>query len=505
MENISKSFFNKPVNKDISLNVEKGEIHAILGENGAGKTTLMNILYGIYSRDSGIIRWKDDEVIFNAPREAIQRHIGMLHQHFMLVPTLSVSQNITLGLKSPGHPIPNRRRLNNEINELSFKYGLDIEPEAKISDLSVGEQQRVEIIKILYRNAELLILDEPTAVLTPQETERFFEVLLKLKMEGHSVIIITHRIPEVMAITDKITVLRDGCKIADVNTADTNINDLSRLMIGRDLTPTRINRTYDNSHEIQPRLIIEDLEYSSKNLTKLRNITFSLNPGEILGIAGVDGNGQKELIECIIGIRKANKGSILLNRKNIVALSIAERKNLGMAYISDDRHRDGLILDMDLTENFLLKAPGVNSIVKRGFINYRKYRALTEQAIKLYDVKSPDMKMPIRLLSGGNQQKIILARELAGNPSVVIAFQPTRGLDIAAAEFIRNQLLDLRENGCSIILISTDLEEILNLSNRIGIIFEGRIVEIMKNDEEVDTIKIGLLMAGHEDSENESE
>lgn len=501
MQNINKSFFGNPANRNISLEVGKGEIHALLGENGAGKTTLMNILYGIYPRDNGIIRWKGEEVYFTAPREAILNRIGMVHQHFMLVPTMTVSENITLGLKSPGHPFPNRRKLNETIKNLSRKYGLNINPEANISDLSVGEEQRVEIIKLLYKNAELLILDEPTAVLTPQETEKFFTILKKLKAEGHAVILITHRIPEVMAVTDRITVLRDGCNVADINTSEIDSRELSKLMIGRDLNPVQRDKKLWEGTGNKLRLCIENLSYSDHNLEKLHDITLSLRPGEILGIAGVDGNGQKELAECIIGILKAGQGSIKLDDLPVDNLSIASRKKMGLSYISDDRHHDGLIMDMNLVENFLLKTDTQKNFLNRGFINYQKCRTETETAVTSYNIKTPGTEVPISLLSGGNQQKLILARELSGNPSVIIAFQPTRGLDIGASEFIREQLISLGKRGCSVLLISTDMEEILSLSDRLGVMFEGRMVAVMENDDDIDMTRIGLLMAGHNERE----
>jgi simple sugar transport system ATP-binding protein len=499
MQNIDKSFFGNPANKDISLEVNKGEIHALLGENGAGKTTLMNILYGIYPRDSGIILWKDEEVNFTAPMEAIQNKIGMVHQHFMLVPTMTVSENITLGLKSTGHPFPNRRKLNKSIKDLSGKYGLNIDPEKKISDLSVGEEQRVEIIKLLYKNAELLILDEPTAVLTPQETESFFTILKRLKSEGHSVILITHKIPEVLAVTDRITVLRDGCKVAGVKTSEIDSIELSRLMIGRDLNPVTRNNKGSEDKDLKPRLIIENLSYSDQNLEKLHNITLTLRVGEILGIAGVDGNGQKELAECLIGIVNASRGKIKLDDSFIEKQSIAARKEMGLTYISDDRHHDGLILDMDLVENFLLKSDIQKDFTKFGFINYKKCRSVTEESVTSYNIKTPGTEVPISLLSGGNQQKLILARELSGNPSVIVAFQPTRGLDIGASEFIRKQLVELAEKGCSVLLISTDMDEILSLSNRIAVMYEGKMLAIMKNETDIDMTRIGLLMAGQEE------
>ena len=494
LKDIFKKFPGVIANDNVSLTVEKGEIHALLGENGAGKTTLMNILYGIYTKDSGIIIWKDEEVSFKSPRDAIESGVGMVHQHFMLVPTLSVAQNITLGIKDKGYPFNNKKKVVKDITELSKKYGLQVDPTQLISKLSVGARQRVEILKSLYRNAELLILDEPTAVLTPQETDNFFEILKKLKKEGHSVIIITHRIPEVIKITDKVTILKDGKNVATVKTSETNENELSNYMIGRSL------KTFSSREEVieseENGLVLENVGLNKK-LKTLTDISFQVKKGEIFGIAGVDGNGQKELAEVIAGIRKPDSGTILIAGKNMNRVSFKTRKKAGLAYITDDRHHEGLVLDMNVSENMILKDYDQKPFSKKGIINYNVVRAKTEQRIKDYDIKTPGIKTPIRLLSGGNQQKVIIARELAAGPSVVLACQPTRGLDIGATEFVRQILINKRNEGLSILLISADLEEIVSICDRIAVIFEGRIVGIIKNGADLDLNKIGLMMAGH--------
>lgn len=497
MQHIDKFFFGKPANNDISLEVRAGEIHALLGENGAGKSTLMNILFGIYSLDGGTIYLKGKEVKFFSPREAIKSGIGMVHQHFMLVPTLTVSENITLGIKSTGHPLPDRKKINDNIRQLSHKYGLDVDPCALVSKLSVGEEQRVEIIKLLYRDVELLILDEPTAVLTPQEIERFFSVLKRLKEEGHSIILITHRIPEAMAISDRVTVLRNGTRIATVNTTETNKEELSRLMIGRNLKPIVRGARAKATEKDNPRLDVKELDYLEYGQGKLQKVSFSLYPGEILGIAGVDGNGQKELAECILGLRKATQGTISLNGVRIEKSSVAERKKLGLAYVSDDQHHDGLVMDMNLVENYLLRVHTYKDYIKNGLIDYQACSRVTEEAISAYNIKAPGINAPVRLLSGGNQQKLILARELTGNPSVIVALKPTRGLDIGAVEFVQKQLIERRNEGCSVLLISVDLEEILMLSDRIGVMNRGRVIEILDNNEGIDLAHIGLMMTGH--------
>ncbi len=503
MSRIRKTFSGVVANNDVSLDVEAGEIHALLGENGAGKTTLMNILYGIYAADSGTIVWKGEELRGHSPREAIGRGIGMVHQHFMMVPTLTASQNITLGLKSEGHPFPNRRRLDRSILEISRTYGLDIDPAAPVSRLSVGEQQRVEIMKLLYRKAEILILDEPTAVLTPGETDRFFAVLSRLRSEGHAVILITHRIPEVLQVADRIAVLRDGKKVADISARAATPVELSRLMIGRELREAvrtaRAGASTDST--AAPGLELDSLTLVEHGLHKLKEVSLRVNRGEILGIAGVDGNGQKELAECILGLRHLSSGSISMSGQRVDRLPVARRKRLGLAYVSDDRHRDGLVLAMDLAENFLLR-----DLATRGlgwFIDLKKFRQEAEKAIAEYGIKATGPAEASRLLSGGNQQKLILARELALAPSVVVASQPTRGLDVGATQFVRERLIERRAAGAAVLLISADLDEILAISDRIAVMHRGSLSEPMENTPGIDMTRIGLLMAGHPGEEDE--
>ncbi|EHQ90981.1 ABC transporter ATP-binding protein [Desulfosporosinus youngiae] len=494
MKNINKSFFGKMANKQVSFDLEQGEIHALLGENGAGKTTLMNILYGIYAKDSGSILWKGQEVSFTSPRDAIAFRIGMVHQHFMLVPTLTVSQNITLGLREKGYPFPNRRALKATIAEVSKKYGLQIDVDAYVSTLSVGEQQRVEIIKLLYRDAELLILDEPTAMLTPQETEYFFQVLRKLRADGRSVIIITHRIPEIMSITDRVTVLRDGCNVVTAKTSDITEQELSQYMIGRQLNSIQREPVVPDAG--REGLLLEDLSLKEKGIQRLDSLSLRIAPGEIVGVAGVDGNGQKELVEVILGIRKQSRGKIRLDGADMSSMSVLERKKLGIGYISDDRQQDGLVMDMDLKDNMLLKTHTAPQFIKGGLINTRLVREDTQKAVEEYAIKTPDLNTPMRNLSGGNQQKLILAREMAGDPKALVAHQPTRGLDIGATEFVQQQLLLRRSYGCCILLISSDLEEVLLLSDRIAVIYKGRFMGIFPNTKELNLSRIGLMMAG---------
>lgn len=495
MKNISKAFYGKPALEEVDLRVEAGQIHALLGENGAGKTTLMNILYGLYERDEGEIYWKDEPLEIKSPKDAIDCHIGMVHQHFMLVPNLTVAENITLGLKSPGHPFPRKEEINQKLLGLSEQYNLALDPSKKISSLSVGEQQRVEIMKLLYREAELLILDEPTAVLTPQETLSFFAILKKLKEQGHSVIIITHRIQEVMAIADEISVLRDGRLVKTVDARDVDERQLAIYMINRELKEHPERQAYTGSKKGEG-LFLKDVGLWEDNMEKLNGISLSIPPGEIVGIAGVDGNGQKELAEVILGMRRITEGSIRLNGLDLSSMPVKERKMLGLAYISDDRHHDSLLMSMDLPTNMILKA-GKNPSCQRGMvIRWKQVADFTEKMVEEFKVKTPGLEVPIRYLSGGNQQKIILARELDGEPTLIVAFQPTRGLDIGAAEFIQQKLLEKRMEGCSILLISADLEEIRALSDRIHVMYKGEFLGEMANDQNLDLTAIGLWMAG---------
>ncbi len=503
MRRIRKSFGGTVANDDISIDVEAGEIRALLGENGAGKTTLMNILYGLYEADSGELFWKGRELGAHSPRESIAAGLGMVHQHFMLVPTLTVSQNVTLGLKSAGHPFPDRRKLDAKLAALSRLYGLDAPPAAKVASLSLGEQQRVEILKLLYRGAELLILDEPTAVLTPREAESFLAVLKRLKAEGHAVILITHRIAEVLQAADAITVLRGGRKVAELAAAEASPEELSRLMIGREVakagrarhgaaSPSATTRTAASPAALR----LDSVRLSERGREKLSGISLEVHGGEILGIAGIDGNGQRELAECVLGLRRSGSGSVRFGGSSVEGKGVAARARLGLAYVPDDRHRDGLVLDMDLAENFALKSLDRPGLRGRLFLNRSRLAAAAAEAIRDYGIKASGPSSGARLLSGGNQQKLILARELAGSPSIVVVSQPTRGLDVGAAEFVRERLIERRDAGAAILLISADLDEILALSDRIAVMHRGRLSESLANDEGLDLTRLGLLMAG---------
>lgn len=489
MRNICKSFFGTYANRHVDLDVAEGEIHALLGENGAGKTTLMNILYGMYRKDEGTITLDDREVSFKSPKEAIGLRIGMVHQHFTLVPTLTVQQNITLGLRDAGYPFSRERVRCDHIESISELYGLQSDPRALVKDLSVGQMQRVEILKLLYRKARLLIFDEPTAVLTPQESDQLFRMFKQLKHEGCSIIVITHHIQEVLDHCDRVTVLRDGRSVATVETHASNARELSTLMIGRDVRP--MERPSDGESKRGETLRLEQYQYK-RTSGKTGVVDFTVRRSEILGIAGVDGNGQKELLESLMGLSAHVGGRMLLLGEDLSGTDTAHRRRAGISYISDDRHHDSLVLDMGIAENLMLRPSrkGGHHLIDR-----KRMMKEAGEALVSYGIKAQGLNEPMRLLSGGNQQKVVLAREFVGDPLLVIAFQPTRGLDIGATEFIHNRLLGMREAGCAILLVSTNLEEIFSLSDRIAVMHEGSIMEIMDN-RSPDPTRIGLLMAG---------
>ena len=495
MKHISKAFSGVYANEAIDLSVNKGEIHALLGENGAGKTTLMNILFGIYSADEGEVVWKGRPVHFSSPKDAIAEGIGMVHQHFSLVNRMSVLDNVILGLKS-GKLFLDRKAAKQKLIDLAQKYGLEVDPDAKINTLSVGQQQRVEILKALYRNVELLILDEPTGVLTPAETEHFFDVLRTLKGEGYAVIIITHRMSEIMSISDRVTILRDGKKVKDLVTAQTNPEELSHFMIGRQLSSGYEERKTAGTENA---LILKDVTIKKSHKTpKLDNINLEVRKGEILGIAGVDGNGQKELAEVIAGIRKPTSGTLTFMGSDITSEKVKARFKKGISYISDDRHADGLVLDMSLADNMILRQYDEYPYSKAGFFNKRWIKDLSMDAIKDYRIKTSGKSTSdtiVKLMSGGNQQKIILAREITDKANLIIANQPTRGLDIGATEFVRKALMAQRNLGKSVLLISADLEEIMQLSDRVAVMFSGKIMGVLEHDD-ITLQKLGLLMGG---------
>ncbi len=493
MRGIVKRFPGVLANDHIDFDVSSGEIHALLGENGAGKSTLMKILYGLYQPDEGEIFINGAKIDIASPSDAIRLGIGMIHQHFMLVPSLTVAENVALGLRSSRGLLVDLDVVSRRIEELAKMYGLKVDPEAYVWQLSVGQQQRVEIIKALYRGAALLILDEPTAVLTPQEVDELFITLKQMAHEGHAMIFISHKLHEVLSISDRVTVLRDGRKVGTHQTHHTNKSMLATMMVGREISAKQ-ERTAVPRGPI--RLKIEDLwAESDRNTDALRGVNLEVYAGEILGIAGVSGNGQRELAEVIVGLREIKRGKISINGQEVNEKSPAELIAMGLSYIPEERMRDGMIKEFTVAENLILREHHKAPFSKSGFLNLQSIARVSKERIESFNVKTPSQDTPVKNLSGGNIQKLILARELSRNPLVVIASQPTRGLDIAATEYVHQRLLQQRLEGSATLLISEDLDEIMALSDRIAVIYEGEIMGEVPV-EEATPEKLGLLMAG---------
>ncbi|SNX53194.1 ABC transporter ATP-binding protein [Thermoanaerobacterium sp. RBIITD] len=501
VNNITKIFPKVRANDGVNLTVEKGEIHAILGENGAGKSTLMNVIYGLYKPDSGILKFNGEVLNLNGPHEAIEKGIGMVHQHFMLIPVLTVAENIVLGAE-PGGISYNKKKANELIKNISKKYHLDIDPDIKVKDLTVGLQQRVEIIKAFYRNAKLLILDEPTAMLTPQEIEELFEIMKNLKKQGISIIFISHKLEEVMEISDKVTVMRRGKTVGTLNTKDTSQQELANLMVGREVV-LRVEKTEYKPGDVV--LTVKDLNVTGEqNVNKVKDVSFDVKSGEIFGLAGIDGNGQTELIEALMGLRPIKSGIIKYNGKNIEKMPTRERYKLGISYIPQDRQQEGLIMNFSVAENLVMKEYKNNEYSKNGIIQYKKVFKNADEKIKEFDIRPTDYTILAGNLSGGNQQKVILAREVGTNPKLLIAVQPTRGMDVGAIEYIHKRLLKLRDEGSGILLVSLELEEIMSLSDRIGVIHNGKLMDIL-DGKTATRERIGLLMAGSQFGAKEAE
>lgn len=493
MLGIRKEFPGIVANDNINLQVKKGEIHALLGENGAGKSTLMNVLFGLYQPEKGEIRVKGKTVNITNPNIANDLGIGMVHQHFMLVNNFSVTENIILGNEPTKTGKINLKDAEKQVKEISEKYGLAVNPAAKISDISVGMQQRVEILKTLYRGAEILIFDEPTAVLTPQEIKELIGIMKTLIKEGKSIILITHKLKEIMEVCDRVTVIRKGEGIGTVNVAETNPNELAALMVGREVLFTTQKKEAVPAEEV---LKIEDLVVKdSRNVTVIDSLNLSVKAGEIVGIAGVDGNGQSELIEAITGLMTSESGSILLNGKDIRNQRPRQITEAGVGHIPQDRHKHGLVLDFPVGENMVLQTYYQKPYSKKGVLNFKAIYDKAEKLIKEFDVRTPSSSTLARALSGGNQQKAIIGREVDRDPDLLIAAQPTRGLDVGAIEFIHRRLIEQRDKGKAVLLISFELEEIMNVSDRIAVIYEGKIVAIV-NPKETTEQELGLLMAG---------
>jgi ABC-type uncharacterized transport system ATPase subunit len=498
MHGIVKRFPGVLANDHVDFDLKHGEIHALLGENGAGKSTLMNILAGLYQPDAGLIKVKNQLVDFSSPRDAIQAGIGMVHQHFMLVPTQSVTENILLGLNRPRFFL-NLREYDNEIGALSERFGLKVDPRAKIWQLSVGEQQRVEILKMLYRGTDILIMDEPTAVLAPQEIEDLFKTLQSMISEGKSIVFISHKLQEVMAIADRVTVLRKGrITAAGLTTKGTTRQELARQMVGRDVvfhiekkpaTPGKIVLHVDNVHA-----------ENDKGLHALNGISLDVRAGEIVGLAGVAGNGQRELAQVITGLRKSESGKITLNDETITNRSALFGILRGVAHVPEDRTHVGTAPNLSVTDNVIMKKYRRPPIARNGMLNIPVATRFANQLKENYDIIVPNVETPVRLLSGGNLQRVILAREISGQPSLLVAVQPTRGLDVGAIEGVHRLLLAQRDAGAAILLISEELEELLSLSDRVFVIYEGRImgeVHIGEPEPSSPLIEsVGLMMTG---------
>lgn len=491
MQGIVKAFPGVLANDKVDFNLFKGEIHALLGENGAGKSTLMNILTGLYKPDSGFIFINGKKVSFSSPNQAIAAGIGMVHQHFMLVPTLSVTENVLLGLKEPRFNL-NIAKFEDRIKELGNSMGLPIEPAAKVWQLSVGEQQRVELIKMLYRGAEILILDEPTAVLAPQEIETFFKTLRKMTSLGKSIVFISHKLNEVLKIADRVTVMRRGkITAAGKDPGGMSIRDLAKLMVGREVA-FDISKKTITPGEIA--ISIENIECENdKGLPALRGVNLYVRHGEIVGLAGVAGNGQQELAEVITGLRKCTKGKIVLHNKDVTNNNPHSNIKNGISHIPEDRHSVGTAPNLSLTDNLIMKSYTQSPISTGWSINQIAAEKFANELRIAYEILSPTIKTPVRLLSGGNLQRVILAREISSNPAFMVAIQPTRGLDVGAIEGVQRLLLLQRETGAGVLLVSEELEELFALSDRIYVIYEGKIMgEVL--DKDID--KIGLMMTG---------
>ncbi len=493
MRNITKSFGAFKANDQINLQVKKGEIHALLGENGAGKSTLMNVLSGLLEPTSGEILMSGEVINITSPTKANQLGIGMVHQHFMLVDAFTVTENIVLGNEPSQFGMLNRKEARAEILRVSEQYGLQVDPDAYVRDISVGMQQRVEILKTLYRGAEVLIFDEPTAVLTPQEIDELINIMHGLVKEGKSIILITHKLDEIKAVADRCTVIRRGKGIGTVDVADVSSQQLADMMVGREVS-FKTDKKAANPQEIV--LSVENLVVKeNRGIEAVKNLSLEVRAGEILGIAGIDGNGQSELIQALTGLRKVESGHIYLGGDEITNLRPRKITEAGVGHVPEDRHKYGLILEMTVAENIALQTYYQEPMSQMGVLNYGEINDHARDLIKEFDVRTVSEVVPAKALSGGNQQKAIIAREISRDPELLIVANPTRGLDVGAIEFIHKRIIEQRDNFKAVLLVSFELEEILNVSDRIAVLHDGEIVGIV-NANETSEQELGLLMAG---------
>lgn len=493
MRHIVKKFGDFKANDDINLTLHQGEILALLGENGAGKSTLMRILSGLLEPTSGEIFVKGKKVEINSPTKAKELGIGMVHQHFMLMESFTVLENIILGHEPTNGIALNIKKAREQILKLSEKYGLAIDPDAQISNITVAQQQRVEILKVLYRGADILIFDEPTAVLTPQEITEFIQIIKNLAKEGKSIILITHKLSEIKAVADQVTIIRRGRDVGTFEVANVDDNRLAELMVGHHVNMKLNKKSVKLGREI---LKVENLKVkNTRGSFAVKKLSLNIHGGEILGLAGIDGNGQDELVEAITGLRHVNSGKVIINSQNMTNKKVRQITEAGVAHIPADRQKYGLILNLPLAENLVLQTYYKQPYSKHGIINHQAIYEHAEELIKKYDIRTTSAELPASDLSGGNQQKAIIARELDRNSDLIIAFQPTRGLDVGAIEYIHKQLLAERDAGKAVLLVSYELDEIMQLSDRIAVLHDGKISGEVKPEDTNDT-ELGLLMTG---------
>jgi general nucleoside transport system ATP-binding protein len=495
MHGISKRFGDLQALASVDLTVPQGDIHALVGENGAGKTTLMNILYGLYHADAGTIRIRGADARITGPRDAIGAGIGMIHQHFMLVPPLTVAENVVLG-DERGGPVLDRPGIEARVRDLEKRFGIAADPAARIEDLPLGIQQRVEILKVLYRGSEILIFDEPTAVLTPQEVDDLFTILRTLRDEGKTVVLITHKLREVMAVTDHVTVLRAGRNAGELVTKETTPSEIARAMVGRELRDIRVRGGTPGETVLEVTAL---QALSDRGALALRGVDLTVRAGEILGIAGVGGNGQSELAQCILGLRKVTAGTVRVAGTDVAHDDPKRTRERGVAYVPEDRRIEGLVLPFTVADNFILGKQDREPYARRGVLELERIRRDGARLAKEFDVRPPDPSAIVGTLSGGNQQKVVLGREISEAPRLIVASQPARGLDIAATEYVHERLLEQRGRGCAVLLISSELDEIRALSDRIAVMFEGRILATLSAADASEE-RLGLLMAGHDEA-----